>query len=45
MRSYPQRLLDFWDDLGIWNQYGISTVTGILGFVLLLEIVSTIYGG
>ncbi len=45
MRSYPQRLLDFWDDLGIWNQYGISAVAGILGFVLVLESVSKLYGG
>ena len=45
MRGYAQRLMDFWDDLGIWTQYGISYVAGILGFLLLLESLTALYDG
>lgn len=36
--------MDFWDDLGIWNQWGIAVVTGIFGFVLMLEGLHALYG-
>lgn len=37
MRTFPEKLLDFWDDLDIWNQYGICFVGGIAVFVSILE--------
>jgi len=43
MRTFPEKLLDFWDDLGIWNQYGIVFVTGIVGFVVTLETLYAVY--
>ena len=43
MRTFPEKLLDFWDDLGIWNQYGIVFVTGIVGFVVTLETLYAMY--
>ncbi len=42
MRSYSRKLLDAWDDLGIWNQYGISYVVGIMGFVALIKSLPTL---
>ena len=32
------RLVRMWDDLEMWNQYGLAAVGGILGFVVLLEV-------
>lgn len=43
MRTHAEKLLDFWDDLGIWNQYGIVCVTGITSFVLGLEVLYAVY--
>ena len=34
MRCYAKKLLKFRDDLGIWNQYGLSMVVGIEGILL-----------
>ena len=43
MRTYPQKLLDFWDDMDIWNQYGIAAVSSIAALVLFLEIYGVVY--
>jgi hypothetical protein len=32
MRTWSQKLLDTWDDLGPWNQYGLT----IIGSLILL---------
>ena len=44
MRSCRQKLIDFWDDLGIWNQFGLTFVAGISIFVLCLEVLHGLYG-
>ncbi len=38
MRGKLDRLLDTWDDLGLWNQYGLATVGSTLVLLGLLEV-------
>ncbi len=38
MRTFTVKALDFWDELGAWNQYGITFIGGIAVFVLCLEV-------
>jgi hypothetical protein len=42
MRTFGQKIVDFWDDQSMWNQYGISYVVGIMGFVVLLKSLPTL---
>jgi hypothetical protein len=44
VRSCGQKLIDFWDDLGIWNPFGLTFVAGISIFVLCLEVLHGLYG-
>ena len=41
----PNLLVRMWDDLEMWNQYGLATVGAILGFVVLLEAAARLTAG
>ncbi len=38
MRSRTDRLWDWWDELGLWNQYGLTVVATLALIWLALEI-------
>ncbi len=38
MRTWAQKLLDLWSELGPWNQYGITIVAALLLLWLGLEV-------
>jgi len=38
MRTVWQIFLDRWDDIGIWNQYGLSIFGALLSLIVVLDI-------
>lgn len=40
MRTLATKLLDSWDDLGIWSQYGLVVIAAWLVILAALEIVA-----
>ena len=38
MRTLWQRFFDRWDDLGIWNQYGLTVLGALSSLIVVLDV-------
>ncbi len=40
MRTVWQRIVDYWDDMGIESQYGLAAIGALVGLVVILDLIS-----
>jgi hypothetical protein len=40
MRTTMQKIIDFWDEMGIESQYGLTAIGALAGMSVMLDVLS-----